>query len=797
MIKNYIKIAARNIGKNKIYSLINIIGLAIGIACALLIFLFVKNELTYDSFHKNSEEIYLIYSKQKSPNGIEYNAETPNPLPNVLRNDYPDLVNVVSFYGREFNITIGEKSFKEKCYTTESSFFEMFDFPLLIGNPKAVLENPNSVVLTKKVAEKYFANENPVGQIINIFKHVFKVTGVLDKLPENTNIRFGLLLSDKLRKIVDPEFNKRWYASGVTTFVQVNDRFTAEELKNQFPYLAEKYFNDFMLDRSELGIRPLTTVHLDSDLDYRMAAPISVDYLIILSIIALTVIVIASINFMNLSIARYSERLKEIGVRKVLGANRVMLIKQFISESLLLSLFALFLGIIFSELFLNKFNEMVGKSLTFSFYDNFYSLLGLILFGIIVGIFSGIYPALYLSKFNSIQALGGMNEIMTRAFSFRKALIIFQFAVSIALITSVLFINEQLDFMINHNLGFNKENIIVIPTEQFEWGERVPKSKAFVNSVLSSKERYGILSYSISENVPGYYFNNEFGVIPETWHEDNSLEMTVTSVDDKFLDTYNINLLEGRNFSEDFGTDADEAILLNETAAKKIGWENPIGKQLKFIHGDGPFEVVGVIEDIHYESLQKQIEPIVIRYAKDRFYNFVSFRLKDGNLNNTIASLRNEWVKITQEFPFDYFFISDKYKASYKQEEKTLDIIGISSLLAVFLACVGLFGLTALSTVQRTKEIGIRKLLGASISSIISLLIKQFVILILIANLISWPLAYVAIKSWIQSYPYRIGITLDLFLLGGITAFFIAILAVAYHSLRTAHANPIDSIKYE
>lgn len=798
MIKNYLKIAFRYFLKHKGYSFINIMGLAVGIASALLIFLYVQNEMSYDSFHKDSNRIYLIHTKNQATNGDVISARSPNPLPKVLRNDYTELVGVVSFFGTELPVTVNNTTFEEKCFTTESNFFEMFDFKLLIGNPETALGNPNSVVLTKRIADKYFGEENPVGKTIKILNNDFQVTGILEKLPENTGIQFGLLLSDKIREIIIPGFDKQWHSFGVITYVQVSEKFTAKELENQLPYLAQKYLNEYQISRTEFGVQPMTSMHLNSDLEDQMVQPNSLNYLIILLLIAFAVLLIACINFMNLSTARYSERIKEIGVRKVLGANRKELIKQFIGESILLSFLALIIGIVLAEAFLPKFNEFTGKELEFAYYKNFISVLGLLLFGLIIGVFSGSYPALFLSRYNPTNILYGKVKTSKTGIDLRTALVVIQFSITILLIITELFITKQLSFMKNHDLGFNPDNVLVIPINQLPYQERMVKANVFISDINSNKEKFGFTSTAISEHVPGYYYNNKFGVIPESWNKDNSVEMIVTSIDDKFLATYGIDLSKGRTFSTEYGTD-NECVLINETGNKKIGWKNPLDKHLSFVHGEGPYKIIGVIKDIHFRSLQHNIEPLVIRYIKGMNWNknFISIKLANYSAGEALNFLQSKWQEITQEYPFEYFFLEDKYKASYGEEEKTVDIIGVSSFLAVFLACMGLFGLAALSTTQRTKEIGIRKVLGASISGIITLLSKQFILIVLIANLVACPFAYYAVVNWLQDYPYHIDIGIELFLLGGLATVCIAFMAVVSQALKAALANPVESLKYE
>jgi len=800
MFKNYLKIAVRNLFRHKVYSLINISGLAVGIASSILIYLYVHNEMTYDTFHRNADQIYRVYRIEKSPGGGEaYSATTPNPLPRTLRNDYPDLAHVVSFFGTEFPVTSNGKTFKERGLCTDPTVFEMFTFPFLRGNPETALENVNSIVITEDLAEKFFGDTDPIGKTLTIFgKYDFIITGVLKRIPENSSIKFGMLISEKILKYIMPDFGKYWYSSGNYTYVQFSEKFTPTELENQLPFIIEKYVPDWLKDRMALGLQPLTSIHLDSRMVGEMVPPNSAVYLYILLAIAFSVLLIACINFMNLSTARYTERSKEVGMRKVLGAQRIQLIKQFLGESILLSFLALIMGIALAELFLPEFNALAGKKLALNYHENVLSLFGLLGFGLFVGIFSGFYPALFLSVHKPIDVLKGQRKVGSGNINFRRVLVISQFSISILLIICELVITQQLRYMKNHELGFNPENVVVIPINTRELTDPLRKIEAYVNAIHARKESMGILSTAISENVPGYYFQNTFGIIPENWEGQGSLEMVVTSIDEKFLETYQMQLVEGRNFSREFSTDKNDAVLLNETAVKIMGWDTALGKHFKYVHGDGPFTVIGVVKDIHFKSLQNAIEPLIYRFATEKYQmGFLSVRIRPENITEALEFLKEQWQYIVSDVPFEYFFLTDKFAQSYQEEEKVVEIIGISSLLAILLACLGLLGLVALIVTQRTKEIGIRKVLGASVTNIVLLVSKQFVKLVLLANIIAWPIAYFVMKDWLQDYPYRINVGVGFFLLGGVLALLIALLAVSFQAIKAALANPVDALRYE
>ena len=805
MFRNYLIVAVRNLVRHKIYSFINISGLAIGMAFCILTFLYVRNEWTYDTFHENADQIYRIYQITKSPTGGErYWATAPDPLASTLRNDYPELV-VVRLNDRESWVTFGDKSFKEKVSFADPGIFEMFTFPLLKGNSETALNNMNSVVITEDLAAKYFGREDPMGKILTVDnQYDFIITGVLQKIPENSSIKFNMLVPARFQNHIDPDFEKRWWSNGTYTYIQCSEAFYPSELENQLPYIHDKYIPNFMKDRMRLGLQPLTSIHLDSHMISEMVPGNSTVYLYILSMIAFSVLLIACFNFMNLSTARYTERAKEIGMRKVLGAQRLQLIKQFLGEAIFLSLLSLIIGLALAELFLPEFNALVDKELGLDYHKDILTLVGLLGLGLLVGILAGSYPAFFLSAYQPVEVLKKQKKAHSGNVGFRRILIVTQFAISILLIVCELIVTQQVRYMKNQDLGFNLNHVVVIPThtrssDMKGMKDPLPKIKAYLNTIHARKERAGIVSASISENIPGRHFQNKFGVIPEGWKGRNSLEMIVTSIDEKFLETYQMQLVEGRNFSLEFSTDKNDAFLLNETAVKRIGWQTAIGKHIEYVHWPNhPFKVIGVVKDIHFKSLQNQIEPLVYRFAADKYkIDYISVRIRPENIPETLKFLEKQWRFIVQDIPFEYFFLGDEFSKSYQDEEKTANIIGIFSLLAILLACLGLFGLAALTVAQHTKEIGVRKVLGASISGIVLLLSKEFTKLVIVSNLIAWPVAYYAMNRWLQDFAYRIHIGVGTFLLAGVLALVIALLTVSFQAIKAALANPVEALRYE
>jgi len=800
MLKNYFKIALRNILRFKLYSFINIIGLSVGIASFVLIFSYVYNELSYDTFHKNAKKIYRIYSISRAPGNASesYFAVTPDPLPKALQNDYPGMFKVTRLFFNEFWVTRGNKAFNERIFGGDPSFFDVFSFRLLKGVQSSVLSSPNSAVITQEFAEKLFGNDDPMGKTLKINNFNFMVTGVLENFPINSSIKFDILIPAKIREHFDPGFENKWNSWGTHTFVLFSDKMTSDELRGQFPKLIDKYIPaNIRSGELKLGLEQLTDIHLDSDFEYDIVSPVSQTFLIMVMVVAISILLISCVNFMNISVSRYAERAKEIGMRKVLGAQKVQVIKQFLCESILMSLISLTVGIVIAELFLDKFRLLTGKQIDLYPFFRIPNIFMVIGFGIIVGLIAGSYPAFFLSAYRPAQVFAKKATARSKS-GVRNILLVGQFAIAAVLITSVFLIGKQINFMKNHDMGFQPENILAVPMENQVENRQFESVSAYVNSVNANKSSNGILSVAVSENIPGYYFNNTFGVVPIGSGDQPSIQMVVSSMNENFVDTYGIKLVEGRNFSAEHSSAEEGAVIMNQTAARVLGWSNPIGKQIKFTHDDFPLTVIGVMKDINIASLQSAVEPMIYRYAVGEYENeFVSVKLDPSHVAEGLSSLKANWDKVFPNSPFNYFFVKDKYDASYEPEDKTGRIIEVFSALAIFLAGLGLFGLSSLKVTQRTKEIGVRKVLGATMPDILGLFTKEFLLLVLAANLIAVPVSYLAIHKWLQNFAYRTNIEIGIFIITAILTLLIAFVAMSLQAIRAATANPVESLRYE
>jgi putative ABC transport system permease protein len=800
VFKNYLKIALRKIRQHKMYSFITIGGLAVGMAGFLLISIYVYHEMCYDRFHKHGKNIYRVYRIEDDPSGRITSASTPHALPKALANDFPNLVNVVSIATRELEMNVQDRHFQEKVLVASSNFFNSFDFPFILGSPKKLSENIQNIVITKRLANKLFGHDSPMGKIITVQKQIeLIVAGVIENVPTTSSFQFDAFVSnDFVYKTILRDEESKWYSMGVETFVEFPPHLSPETLQAQFPTLLKKYLPDYLQGRLDLGLQPLYDIHTNTQIASDKFPAISRYMLGLLFLIACAILGISSMNFINLTISRYTERLKEIGIRNVVGANRWQLVQQFLTESILLTFCALIVGFVLVQWMLPYFNEFMHRQLTFDLFKDKTLLTFTVGFGLLLGVLNGSYPAFLLSAYKPVSLLKIEQKKFFGRTHLRYVLVTLQFSITIVLIFCVLVISSQIAFMKYHDLGFLSQNLIAIPTNTNPIEEAdQQKIRLFTEIIQEQGSRYGIASAAYSENVPGSNFGNLFSVIPEHGSEKDRIEMVVTrNLNEDLFKTYRMEIVQGRNFSKTYSTDATEGAVINETAAKKFGWDTPVGKRFRFAFLDEFFTVIGVMRDIHFRSLQNKIEPLVF-VQRGGMTNFVTVRIQSDNIQKSVAFLKQEWQKIFPSFNFEYRFVEDLYKESYKEEERLLRIILIFSALAIGLASLGLLGLSALISVQRTKEIGIRKTLGASTPHIVFMLSKDFTRWIIVANIIAWPLAWYIMNKWLQDFAYRIDISLWVFILSGGIALLIALLTVSFQAIKAATANPVEALRYE
>ncbi len=802
MLTNYLVTAIRHLFKHKVYTLINISGLATGIASCLLAFLYVYSESRYDVFHQHADNIYRIYEKTKSPQGsVSYHAQTSNPLGNALKSHNPGLA-VARLYEKEGWLARNGRAFKEKILFIDPEFFDIFTFSLERGNFRSPLPNLNSLLISEKMAEKYFGDSDPIGQVLTIDSHYdLTVTGVLQPAPENSSIRFDFLAPFAALVKVDPEIREEiqeaWGSLGTYTYVRCSDTFTARELQAELDRIKKIYLPEFLKERIEFLVQPLTSVHLTPGIMGEMVEGNTTLTLYTVLVIALSILLIACFNYLNLSTALYEERSKEIGLRKVFGAYRPQLILQFLGETAFLSFVSLAVGIVLVELVLPGFNAVMGTHLLLVDALDPSKVAAVVALGLLITLCAGMYPAFILSSFQPMSAFKQRQKTQRNRFTLRQVLIFIQFAIVIALLICESVIIAQVNFMQAKNLGFNPDRVVVVPTTSTSRADSA-KIANYAHTLHVNGSRVGIQSVSVSEDVPGLNFRNTFGIIPEGWDDEDPLVMVVTAIDGNFLDQYEIGIAEGRNFSPSFATDTKRSVLLNEAAMRKIGWSFAVGKSIRYVHDYEDLSVVGVVKNSHFRSLHNEIEPLVYRFADDVYRtNYISVKISDRNIPSALLFMERQWSNVLGDTPFEYFFLSDALRANYEVDEKTAWIVGGFSCLAILLSVIGLLGSTALNVTQRTKEIGIRKALGASATQIVLLISRDYSWQVAIATLIAWPVAFYAMRDWLQGYAYRIDLGPGVFVFCEVVVVLITFLAIASQVLKVAMATTIKALRYE
>jgi putative ABC transport system permease protein len=787
MFKNYIKVAVRNTLKHRGYSFINVTGLAIGMACCVVLFLYIQNELSYDRFHENSDRIYRVITQSESNGQVKRFATTSAPLGPALQSDFPEVRQTARIGNNVFKILYQGRRYYERLFYADPQIFDVFSFPLIAGDSRTALSQPHSLVISEKAAKKYFGDDDPVGKILNIENwNDFRITGVMRDIPSNSHLQFDFLahFTDFVSRNL-----RQWGVSNYYTYALLSKGFSPSEFERKIPDFVEKYRGKEIRDvyRVRYVLQALTRIHLHSHLLLEISPNNDINNVAVFVLVAVLILLIACFNYLNLSTARYTLRAKEIGMRKVIGAKRIQIISQFMGETLILSWIAVCLALVLIELFLPVFNSIAGSELKAGYFQNPVLILFLIGIVLLVNLISGIYPAHKISTFQPTRALKGNIREGVKTPTMRKILVVGQFAVSgiFLITTAVLF--RQLNYVKNAELGFDKEHVVMIPIKEVEI---LKKRKILKQEFLKNP---GVLSACASSFFPGRKMWYQ-----SYWYEgaqDRGGMIHWIAVDPDFLETFGIELLSGRNFAEDLPADSHGANLINEAAAKKIGWALPIGKQFEII-GIGKGSIIGVVKDFHFFSLHQQIEPLALAIYPEG-YEFFSVRIRPDSVSKTLAYLGDTWKKFAEEQPFEYSFLDQDYDKLYVTESRLVKIFGSTVLLSVLIACLGLFGLASFTIERRTKEIGIRKVLGAPVANLFLLLSKEFAYCVLTANLISWPVGYFFMTRWLRNFAYRTDIGLFPFLQAAFLALVIGLFTISYQTIKTALANPAEVLRYE
>lgn len=806
MWKNYVKVSFRNLLKYKSFSIINIVGLSIGIATSILIFLFVQYEFSYEDFYENKDRIFRIGVDARIGNTEIHQTGTPSPMPAAMYAELPDIEKITRIFDLdETTIEIQqEKYFEKDIFFVDSAFFEMFTLDIINGQKTGLLNEAGSAVITKSFADKYFKGKDPLNKIIgiNVFDTTIspKIVAIVEDIPHNSHFHSNIFIS----MLSTPAYvysNNYWFWNMFTTYIMLKPNVNYLDLEAKLPQFIRKNHlgnlsDEQFAERTEQGdkwnyfLQPLPSIHLNSNLNGEYEANGNETYVKIFILIAFFILLIASINFMNLSTAKSANRAKEVGIRKVSGATKTGLMRQFLVESVVISLIALILGMVIIESILPYYRNLIDKPLGIQYFNNVKVIPSLIILAVVIGIFSGLYPGLVLSQYRPIAVLKSSLVNGKRNSWFRNVLVIFQFSIAIILIVGTIVIDRQVKLVQNKNLGFNKEQVLIVKNVDV----LSDKFDVFKNSLQANSN---IQTVSYSNSLPGKNFSN-IGFGAEDVEE--SFTLNLTHCDYDFLDVLNLEMVQGRFFSKNFRTDSS-AIVINEAALELLEYENPIGKKLNNWSEDrDEFHIVGVYKDYHYESMHTKIRPQALVLFDGIYPNtpdYASCRLRTDNIQETINFASEKWDELSNRLPFKYSFLNNDYDALYDNEEQTKILFTIFSFLAIFIACLGILGLASFIAQQKTKEIGIRKVHGALVENIFVLLSKQFTKWVLIANIIAWPVAWYFMRNWLQNFTYQTEIAWWYFIVAGLLAFFIALATVSFQSIHKSRMNPIEALRYE
>lgn len=803
MLKNYFITAIRNIRRRLSYSALNVFGLAVGLASCLLILLFVNDEMLYDQFHPEADRLYRVALERSYPDRTSSYAVAPMPVARTMVLDYPE-VEAATQLTTAFPMSIRyeDKAFQEdNILFADSSFFKVFGIEPLKGDPERLFNEPRSIVLTSDMAEKYFGELDPLGKQLELDIGTFTVTGVVSAMPRQSHFDFDFVASLALPWLDEDD----WLDLATYQYIRLRDGADPDVLEEKLPSMIQRYAGQQI--QAELGIsfekyladgngytyflQPVTDIHLRSNLEYELKANGSITYVYLFSIIAITILLIAGVNFVNISTAQAITRAQEIGIRKTLGSQRFELMVQFLLESVLISFFALGIALIFMDLLLPFFNQLTGKDLSNNVLLEPWFLTITLGITVIVGITAGIYPAFFLSAFQPVNALKGHLGSQISQSELRRGLMVVQFTLSIILLAGTWIVLQQINFVFDKNLGFEKDHRLII--------ERAGVLNNQQYSFMQTLENHTkIHEASRSNGVPGYNFSG-ITVIPVEPPQ-TPITARYAFTDDTFMDTYGITLIEGRKFSRERASDS-LALIINRRMAEVMGWDNPVGKQVT-IPGDRrgsevPYTIVGVMENVHHESLHKPIGPMLIRHDQGPRYPLISIHLDTGELSQTIDYIEANWKEYAPGQPFSYFFFDQHYNDLYQSEIRTSKVLTSFTILSFILTFLGLFGLSAYALSRRRKEIGIHKIHGASIAKIIVLLTKEYFKLVLLAFFIASPVAYYLLQGWLQDFAYKIDLGVLPFLLVGLLTFLVALLTISWQATKAALVNPVDSLRIE
>ena len=801
MFRNFLKVAYRNLFRNFSFSVLNILGLSLGIACSIIILLYLQHELAYDEYHEKADRIYRLNAEYLIGDRIDQYANVPRPIGPTLKADYPEIVDAARIV--KHNRYTGNPVFisnkispdryleEDLVFAADSTFFNIFSYSFLQGDGQSALTAPNTAVISRRIAQKIFGDDNPLNQEILLDNaETFRITGLIEEVPETSHLKFEVMLS--WTTYHSPRDLQTWLGRHMFTYVLFAENQQPAQFLSKWPAFYEKYMAETFSQingKFNLLLQPLTDIHLHSQLQWEVAENGNVIYIYVFSAVGLFILLIACINYMNMATARSANRAAEVGVRKVLGSDRNLIVKQFYSESLLLTIFSLLFSFVIVAAALPTFNEISGKSLSFDLFSNPALIAGILIITIIVSLSAGFYPAMYLSSFQPAGVLKGMKAARRSAF-LRKLLVIVQVAISIVIIIGTSVVNDQLTYTRQKDLGFNKNNVVAITLRDTLVEKNLPAIKETL------MQHPGILKTATSYNIPGKDLNHTAMEIEIAAGEMEEHPFQFMQFDYDFIDLMEMQILAGRNFNETMGTDAKESVMINQAAVRKYGWQDPVGKRVRFAGSEDNLHVIGVVDDIHINSLHMDIEPVVM-LLPERPGGKLYLRLAEEDISNTMNFIRAKWRDFDNRFPLDYVFLDENFFKQHEADQKLAKIFQYCAIIAIFISCLGLLGMSSYAAEQRTREIGVRKVLGASVFSIISLLSKDFMKLILIANLVAWPIAYFLMKGWLAEFAFHTEISLISFIIAALAAVGIALITISFQTVKAGLTNPVTSLRHE
>ncbi len=810
MFRNYLKITLRNLKKQSGYSFINIVGLAVGMACCVMILIYVTDELSYDGYHREADRIYRVNAISSIGETSRRYATTPPALAPALAEAIPEVEMAARVFDSfELQGRVGEETVRiPEVFFMDRSFFDIFSHEFVAGDRETALANPDSIVLTRETARRVFGDADPLGRLIQLSPtNQVQVTGIIEEVPANSHLRFnGVIPSSFLRDQEGrpaPVLTAPYFCE-VYSYVLLKAGADPRIVEKKIMATHESQWGEMFKQRGTSRQYPLARlrdIHLRSENEYEIGAQGDIANVTLFSAIAFLVLLIACFNFINLSTAKSAGRAREVGIRKVFGSSKTQLIKQFLGESVFLSLVSLLLGLVIVAVTLPSFNTLAGKEFGFGSLLKLPVLTGLLAIIVLTGFIAGVFPAFILSAFQPVTILKGKFSSASRNSAMRKVLVVIQFAISVFMVVGILVTVRQLEYMKNKDLGFDKEQLVVVP---FYGGRRDEASTQRYDTLQRRLvEHPGVVSASFAGSIPGSDLGYD-AFLPEGRTDDEIVRALIYWVDHDFVKTYGMEIVGGRDFSRDFASEAGQALIINEKMARVLGWgKESLGKRLFNVGRENrPGIVVGIVRDFHSESLKMEIPPVVLA-LEPRFFGFATARILPVNVPETLSFLEGTLREVSlqafpnREFSFDYYFVDDDFRSKYPEEEKTRQITLVFGGLAILVACLGLFGLASFTLEQRTKEIGVRKVLGAAPRNIVGLLSSEFMKLVLLANVLAWPVAYYAMHRWLGNFAYRVGLRWEVFAVSGVAAAAIALVTILYHSVSAVLSNPVDSLRYE